>query len=286
MKGQSIVGMAFLLALAAKVAGANVQEVGTVAALQGEAHIERDGLTVAADIGTAVTVGDVLVTGADGKLRVVFHDDSVLSLAENSRVTVDESVFSAGEGKARSLFGLLRGKVNAAVSEYYRRLGNSYEIRTETAVAGVRGTEFAVRFDPVERITEVVGIEGTVQVHSLRDPQAPGVLVTAREATLVDDHRPPTRPRRLDEPLLRERIEGFDFISRGRPEGLVQTAALASGAAITRLSSERVVTEGVPPGTEPVKTANLGSDGDATGKIGQPPAAIRFTGQLGINLGR
>ncbi|MCX8072118.1 MAG: FecR family protein [Candidatus Binatia bacterium] len=267
------------------VAHASMSEVGTIAAVSGEVHIDRSGQQIPAAIGNPVAVGDILVTGTDGKLRVVFQDDSVLILAENSRVTVDENVFDAGAGEARSLFGLLRGKVNAAVSEYYRRRGNAYEIRTETAVAGVRGTEFAVRFDPAAQLTEVIGIEGSVQVHSLRDPQAPGVLVTAHEVTLVEEDRPPTRPRRLDEPLLRERIEGFDFISRGRPEGLVQTASLASGAAVARLSSEKVVTAGVAPGAEPSKPVNPGTEGDATGKLGQPPAAIRLTGQLGLNLG-
>lgn len=287
MHPKKILATALVLACLRAIALASVpNEVGTVAALQGDTRIERNGQVLAAEIGNPVFVGDVLTTGDNGKLRVVFQDDSVLSLAENSRVTVDENIFDATAGQARSLFGLLRGKVNAAVSEYYRRRGNAYEIRTETAVAGVRGTEFAVRFDPAAQVTEVVGIEGTVQVHSLRDPQAPAVLVTAREITLVEESRPPTRPRRLDEPLLRERIEGFDFISRGRPEGIVQTAALASGAAVTRLTGENLVTAGVPPGTEPAKAANLGTEGDATGKLGQPPAAIRLTGQLGLNLGR
>ncbi len=265
---------------------ASATEVGTVAAAQGEARIERDGQVLAAEIGSPVAEGDVLVTGAEGKLRVVFQDDSVLILAENSRVTVDENVFDVHAGQARSLFGLLRGKVNAAVSEYYRRRGNAYEIRTQTAVAGVRGTEFAVRFDPATQLTEVIGIEGTVEVHSLRDPQSPAVLVTAREVTLVEESGLPTRPRRIDEHFLRDRLEGFDFISRGRPEGIVQLAAIASGAAVTRFATEPVVTAGVPPGTEPSKVANLGTEGDATGKLGQPPAGIRLTGQLGLNLGQ
>lgn len=261
-------------------------EVGTVAAVEGQARIERAAEAVDVHVGTAVQLGDVLVTGPDGKLRVVFQDDSVLTLSADSRVTVDDSIFDPAQRTARSLFGLLRGKVNAAVSEYYRQRGNAYEIRTETAVAGVRGTEFAMWFDPEAERTEVVAIEGTVQVHSLRDPQAPGVLVRAREATVVERERPPAAPRRLDEPLFRERIEGFDFISRGRPEGIVSTVALASGAGALRFAGQKLVTEGVPPGSEGSGVKNAGLEGDATSKLGQPPAGIRFTGQLGLNLGR
>lgn len=274
------------IACSVSAAWAGGGEVGTIAALQGKAHIERGGEQVTAEIGSAVGIGDVLVTAEDGKLRIVFQDDSVLSLAENSRVLIDENVFDLDSGKAKSLFELLRGKVNAAVSEYYRRRGNAYEIRTDTAVAGVRGTEFAVRFDPAKQLTEIIGIDGTVEVQSVRDPQAPTVLVTAHEITVVEENQPPTPPRRLEEPLFRERIEGFDFISRGRPEGLAVTAVLASGAGVTRFASDKVVTAGVAPGSEPTRFRNMGTEGDATAKLGQPPAGIRFAGQLGINLGQ
>jgi hypothetical protein len=261
-------------------------EVGTVAALQGDAHVERGGAVLSAGVGTPVEQGDVLVTGEGGKLRVVFQDDSVLTLSENSRVVVEDSVFEPAGRTARSLFGLLKGKLNAAVSEYYRLRGNAYEVRTETAVAGVRGTEFAVAFDPASERTEVVSIEGTVQVHSLRDPQAPAVLVRAREVTVVEPVGGPAAPRRLDEPLFRERIEGFDFVSRGRPEGIISAMALASGSAALRLGGETLVTEGVAPGAEVGAVKSVTGDGDATGKLGQPPAGIRFTGQLGLDLGR
>ncbi len=279
--GSLILALLFGLAVAGRA-----EEVGTVAAVEGEASLERGGVAVEASIGTPVQRGDVLVTGPTGKLRVVFQDDSVLTLSQDSRVSVDDSVFEPVQHTARSLFGLVRGKVNAAVSEYYRQRGNAYEVRTETAVAGVRGTEFAVVFDPQTERTEVVAIEGTVQVHSLRDPQAPAVLVRAREVTVVDPAGPPAAPRRLDEPLLRERIEGFDFISRGRPEGLITSVALASGAGAVRLAGSTLVTEGVPPGTESGAVKSAFMEGDATGKLGQPPAGIRFTGQLGLDLGR
>lgn len=281
-----IAGFSVLAAILAPAAWAS-QEVGTVAGMDGTAYVWRGEKAIPAAIGTAVHIGDQLATGKPGKLRVVFQDDSVLNVSDDSRVTVDDSVFEPAQGKAKSLFGLLQGKVNAAVSEYYRRSGNTYEIRTETAVAGVRGTEFAMTFDPQAALTEVIGIEGVVQVHSLRDPEGDGVLVTANETTQVGRNQLPSEPSRLNERLFRDRIEGFDFIGRGRPEGLLSAVALASGSTVMRFGGDqKVVTQGTGPGLEQGGTKNIGTQGDAASRLGQPISALVLTGQLGLDLGR
>jgi hypothetical protein len=255
-----------------------------VAAAEGSAYIWRNGSSVQAVIGAAVQMGDQLATGRPGRMKVVFPDDSVLTVSEDSRVTVDDQVFSADAGKARSVFGLLRGKVNAAVSEYYRNPGNSYEIKTETAVAGVRGTEFAMTFDPDSALTEVTGIHGVVSVRSLNDLEGEGVLVTSNESTTVQRGQLPSAPKRINERLFRERIEGFEFVGHGRPESLVNAAAIASGGAV-KVAAAGIVTQGAGPGLEGSVARNIGSEGDATSRIGQPPVSVRLTGQLGLDLG-
>ena len=134
-------------------------------------------------------------------MRIVFQDDSVLAVSESSFVTVNEQVFNPDTGKAKSFMELLQGKVNAVVSDYYHRAGNSYEIKTVTAVAGVRGTEFSMSYNPDQDVTEVVGISGHVEVHSMIDPTGPGVLLTANEVTTMPHGELPSRaapPRRDD----------------------------------------------------------------------------------------
>jgi hypothetical protein len=218
-------------------------------------------------------------------MKVAFQDDSVLTVSEDSRITVDEQVFAPADGKARSVFGLLRGKVNAAVSEYYRNPGNAYEIKTETAVAGVRGTEFAMTFDPEKALTEVTGIEGVVSVRSISDLEGTVVLVTANESTEVQRGQLPTSPRRINERMFRERIEGFEFIGHGRSESSINSTALASGGTV-KVAGEGMVTQGAAPGLEHAVARNLGSEGDATSRIGQPPSSVRLIGQLGLDLGK
>src|SRR5262245_32384873 len=129
---------ALLVGFGCLQAVAVAQDVGTVAAVQGTAEIRRGGTAAAAAVGVGVRVGDELRT-AEGKMRVVFQDDSVIDLSERSTVVVDEQVFNPATGEASTLMNLLVGKARALVSHYYGTAGTSYEVRTPTAVAGVRG---------------------------------------------------------------------------------------------------------------------------------------------------
>src|SRR5262249_27220679 len=112
-------GTSVLLLVLLFAVGARAQEVGTVAATDGTAQIGRRDLWITATAGAAIQRGDELLTGQPGHLRIVFQDDTVLTISDNSRVVVDEQVFDPSKGAARSLLGLLQGKVSALVGEYY-----------------------------------------------------------------------------------------------------------------------------------------------------------------------
>ena len=261
----------WILAAVACTTAAAAEEVGTVAAVEGTAEIGSGGAWTPAVIGTAIHRGDELRTGRPGRLRIVFQDDSVIAIADDSHVTVDESVFNPDRGKTKSVLELLQGKVNAVVSEYYHRAGAAYEIKTATAVAGVRGTEFAMTYDPAQQVTEVFGIAGHVEVRSLVDPTAPGVLLTANEATAVWLGHEPTAPRRIENSIFRQQMEGIDFIGRGRPESLSRGVTPLVLASAPVAATTNPVTRGAP---------------DVSNLCGQAPAIVKaMTGQLGIDLG-
>ena len=83
LNGTRVLGI-FLLVLALP---ASAEEVGTVAAVDGTAEIGRQGIWTPAENGVAVAVGDELRTGNPGHVRVVFQDDTLLTLSADSHVT-------------------------------------------------------------------------------------------------------------------------------------------------------------------------------------------------------
>lgn len=257
------------------------QEVGTIAALEGSGKIGRGGAWSVAAIGAPIHQGDELRTGRPGRLRVVFQDDTVLTVSDDSRVVVDEQVFQPKEGKTRSALELLQGKVSALVSEYYHESGASYEIRTATAVAGVRGTDFVMKYDQRDDLTEVVGLSGRVEVRSASDRTGRGVFITAREVTTIARGQLPKPPRRLSDVLFRQYIEGIEFIGAGAAESLTTGHSLLAGASVPKPDRAGTATA---LRTRRERLRTLREPRDASGIIHQPTAVFGSGGRLRLNF--
>lgn len=272
-------------------AGAAAQEgatpAGSVVTLEGTVEIGRAGTFTAAAVGSQVYTADQIRTGTPGKARIVFVDDSVLNVGDGSLLTIDESVFSPSTGTARLLLRLITGKVRALVSDYYGGSQASYRIETTTAISAVRGTEFVVAYDARQQVTEVLGLSGTVAVHSVLDRKAHGVDITELLLTKVAKGAfptPPIRVRRGDE-NYRRLMDGVDFAGAGVPEslaagdpalvGIESPAAPAPAPA----ASAPVATPPSPdagPAGQPARTP-----GDA---IGQPVPVLKGSGGVKIDF--
>jgi hypothetical protein len=277
--------VASLATVAVVAAPARGEDVGTVAAVEGSAEVGRGGTWTTAEAGAVVAVGDQLRTGRPGRMRVVFRDDSVLVLSEATTLLVDQQVFDPTA--AASVFNLLEGKLKSIVSHYYGAAGSSYEVRTATAVAGVRGTEFVMTYDSASGATEIVGIRGVVTVHSLVDPAGPGLLVTANEATAVAAGELPTPPQHLDPEFMRELLHDTEFFGATKGTSLSGASSLMAGTAVPR------------PALAPAGPAALGAalvlapEGVATGvdagsALGNSPAAVIAgggSGSISVNPG-
>jgi len=118
--------------------------VGKVSELQGKAsRTGKDGAKVALAAGSEIELGDSLTVEKGGALKLMLNDESVLALGPESQLIINEAEFSGLERKgfsAKLLFGAVWAKVKkvAAGSEA------KFEVTTERAVAGVRGTIFRV----------------------------------------------------------------------------------------------------------------------------------------------
>src|SRR5207247_10598524 len=85
-------------------------------------------------------LGDRLHTAPASKLRLVFRDDSVLTLAAESELAVTAEV--VGPARASATLSLWVGTVRALVTERSKTPGSSFELERPPAVGGGRGTVF------------------------------------------------------------------------------------------------------------------------------------------------
>ncbi|MFN2375235.1 MAG: FecR domain-containing protein [Candidatus Binatia bacterium] len=198
-------------------------DAGTVVSLEGTVEIGRGGAFAAAIVGSPVQSGDTIRTGNPGRARILFADDSVLNLGDDTTLVIDETVFDASKGAASTLIRLLGGKVRALVSDYYSGGQGTYRIETATAVSGVRGTEFVMSHDASTAFSEVLGLGGTVEVHGTIDRKNRGVLVHANEITEIAKGKYPTTPRQIttDDERYQRLMAGLDLPGGGLPETLL-----------------------------------------------------------------
>jgi hypothetical protein len=295
MARRRVLYLAALVLLALPSRGA-AEAVGTVATTEGLVEIGRAESWMEALAGVALEVGDAVRTGRPGKARIVFRDESVMNVGEDSQIVIDEQVFAPSEGTVDSVFRLLRGKVRTLVSEYYKEPTTRFEVQTDTSVSGVRGTDFIVVYDPDRRVTEVVGVSGEVAVQSVLIPVGETVYVRAREITTVARGQYPAPARRLEDEEFRQYIKGLQFIGAGLPESAALAHPVLGGAVVPPPDRAGSVTAGLPPGSTSAPLSILAgpagavpgddrySTPDVSSLVGEPPAAVvpPTSGDVGI----
>lgn len=143
-------------------------DVGSVVALRGDAVIERDAKVVGAKLKDGIQLRDSVATRDKSRMKMLFIDDSVLTLGEKTKVVIKEFVYSK-DGAGKSLFNLLDGKMRSVVGK------SSFEIHTPTMVAAARGTVFDCEAGQMngKSFSTCTSYEGQVEIRSI-DPTIAG----------------------------------------------------------------------------------------------------------------
>ncbi len=172
------VALTLLWGTAALAQDAQPKAVGQVTVIEGSGRAVRKpnegkGAAVPLKTGATVHVGDHLETAAGVRLKITLNDKSVLMLDEKSRLQLDAADFAAQTGEREGFFTTLGvGKMWSKVAKAVAGSDAKFEVRTERAVAGVRGTEFWVDAIPTvkggkpSQRTRVQVSEGVVAVAS------------------------------------------------------------------------------------------------------------------------
>ncbi|WP_374652465.1 FecR domain-containing protein [Dongia sp.] len=158
---------------------------GRISRLAGTVAILRDGTEVVASVGAEILVEDTLRSAAESRAEVTFSDGSVLTIGPASEVAI--AFFAPEPSESHALLDLVSGIARLTVNK--ATSWGRFEVRTTTAVASVRGTDYLVEALPGKSAVFVA--EGRVAVSSragsgtvvLREGQ--GVDVPAERGPLV-----------------------------------------------------------------------------------------------------
>tara|TARA_B110001454_G_C12723330_1_gene436744 strand:- start:35423 stop:36295 length:873 start_codon:yes stop_codon:yes gene_type:complete len=137
-----------------------------------------------AKVASKVYAGDLVTTGADSRAKIVMSDRNVFNISTDTKMTINKYENDSTTGVKNVEIDLSKGKVRSNVEQKYDGEKSQFMIKTPTAVAGVRGTQFLTSFDPATRRTEIVTFKGAVAL-SLPGSSTPPVIVKKGETSSV-----------------------------------------------------------------------------------------------------
>ena len=89
-------------------------------------------------VGDPVYLGDVVQTGADGKISITFTDDTAFNLSSNARMALNDFVYDPNGKSNSTLFSLTKGTFTFVAGKVAKT--GDMKIDTPVATMGIRGT--------------------------------------------------------------------------------------------------------------------------------------------------
>ena len=179
------------------VAGSAWAEIGSVTEASGTAIIKRGKDTIQIAKGTQIKVNDKVET-KNGKVKIVFKDDTNVTVTESSSLVIDDFVYDPKSGAGKLGLKAAAGTVRY-VSGSIAKDPKNVKINTPTAAIAVRGTDFVMAVSetgssmimlmPTCETEQNVNLKGLTCGSGAIDVETPAGIVNLNrpyQATLVE----------------------------------------------------------------------------------------------------
>jgi len=170
---------------------------GVMMVVKGDIKVtSKDGKTEAAKVGKKVVAGDTITSGPDSRAKIVMADKNVINVSPDSKIVI-EKYENDGKDKKNVELNVVYGKLRASVEQKYDGEKSKFNVKTPSAVAGVRGTDFITGYNPSTKSAQIITFQGSVAVGtpgpggSIQNP----VFVKAGQMTEAGAGKPPEAPK-------------------------------------------------------------------------------------------
>ena len=161
--------------------------VGKIELAQGEVVIihadELRGYQARKDL--QLYTGDTIVTLETGRTRFKLNDGSTLTLAPETKLVINRSVYDPAKKSRSSFMGMSVGKARFWVTKFSNFKRSVFKVKTPTAICGVRGSEFTAVVTAYR--SEFTALEKTfLEILRLADPEDEPLTITDFERAIVE----------------------------------------------------------------------------------------------------
>jgi hypothetical protein len=172
-------------------------DIGSVTELKGTAVIKRGKDIVSVTKGTLIELNDRVET-KNGQVKIVFKDDTNVTVTESSSLVIDDFVYDPKSGAGKLGLRAAAGTVRY-VSGSIAKDPKNVKINTPTAAIAVRGTDFVMAVSetgssmimlmPTCEIEQTINLKGLTCGSGAIDVETPAGIVKLNrpyQATLVE----------------------------------------------------------------------------------------------------
>ena len=251
-------GRTFLTGFAALIGIAAIPHAradGTLTHMSGAVSVQKkDSSVVPGAPGTKVLVGDIVATGPGAYVRMEMTDGGEMVLRPDSRLKVESYAFNEQKpAEDNFVFSMLKGGLRTVTGLVGKR-GNkdAYQLKTETATIGIRGTQFDLRVCAGNCGSLANGTYLAVRFGAVQTTNAQGTLPVAAGQVA---HVPPARP-----PVILPRDPGIGFTPPPVIPKLDEKKKIAAAAAVAEAAKATEKPAEKPADKPADKPGEKGSD--------------------------
>lgn len=202
------------------------RSVGAIVSWSGFVFISRDGLDdmIEVEDNESLYKGDVILTAKGSRAKILLNDDSILNLSGGSTFKIRDFVHKKKKAFRFVSFKMITGSVRTLVSKYFGGKGSGFEIATDTAVVGVKGTDFIVDIAK-DGTSEVFSLSGKVTTRGPSEAADKAVILRPGYKTRAVRGKRPTPPEKFKGERVRKLLSKTSIragISKEEKKALIE----------------------------------------------------------------
>ena len=165
------------------LSNANTDFIGVIGAAVGEIKNQNN---KSLQNGSKIFFGDTIVSKKNANAQILFIDQTVLTLGEDTEMTIDEFIYDPNSNEGSFVSSVKSGTVKFITGQISKNNPEDLEVKVPAGTLGARGTEFIVLAGKNNQSTVVLlgpGPENTLGM-------VPGNLILSDGISSIDITKP------------------------------------------------------------------------------------------------
>ena len=144
--------------------------VAKVVALKGDASIVRNDTTIKLDGNSTIEKQDVIITKDNTKVQLLFKDETIISIGENSSFQVNNYLYDEKNQKFEAKFDMFKGTFRTITGKIGKLAPEKFNLETKSASIGIRGTQIVMNLSKDNE--QIFCTEGKILVTNLTSKES------------------------------------------------------------------------------------------------------------------